>query len=142
MRGREAAVRDALFTLVGIGALATALAAPPAARAALGEPAESARADAKALSAVRRAATSRQGYSVEVLEAPGVTVREYVAPSGIVFAVAWSGLVSPDLKPLLGSYAADYETTLRATPRRPGRRSQEVRGASVVVERWGRMRSL
>ncbi len=130
-----------LFTLLGIGVLATALGAAPA-RAALGEPAESARADAKALSAVRRAAKSHAGYSVEVLEAAGVTVREYVAPSGVVFAIAWNGLVHPDLSPLLGSYAGDYEKALRQTPRRRGRRSQEVRAASVVVQRWGRMRSL
>jgi hypothetical protein len=38
----------------------------------------------------------------------GVTVREYTAPSGAVFGVAWQGRRPPDLRVLLGPYYPEY----------------------------------
>jgi hypothetical protein len=35
----------------------------------------------------------------------GTTAREYVSPSGQVFAVSWQGQAMPDLGQLLGSWA-------------------------------------
>jgi hypothetical protein len=117
-----------------------ALGAAAPARAALGEPASSIAEDRKALRAAARATVSRDGYSVEEMQSGGVTLREYVSPDGRVFAIAWDGLAHPDLKPLLGSYAGEYEAASAAAPRAPGRRSHRLRSDRLVVERWGHMR--
>lgn len=117
------------------------LAAPPA-RAALGGAEASIEADRAALSAVRRAGSQTPLYRVEVLEAPGATVREYVAPSGTVFALAWNGVARPDMATLLGDHAAEYQAALRASPRQPGRRPRRIETARIVVEHWGHMRNL
>jgi len=111
-------------------------------KATLGESADSVASDQKSLSAVRRATTIRHGYTVQEITSDPTTVREYVAPSGVVFGIAWNGLVYPDLTPLLGSYASEYQEALRRTPRNPGRRSLQIRTNRIVVEKWGHMRNL
>lgn len=111
-------------------------------KATLGESSDSVASDQKSLSAVRRATTIRRGYTVQEITADSTTVREYIAPSGVVFGIAWNGLVYPDLTPLLGAYASEYQEALRRTPRNPGRRSLQVRTNQVVVEKWGHMRNL
>ncbi|ABB31906.1 hypothetical protein GeomeDRAFT_0008 [Geobacter metallireducens RCH3] len=110
--------------------------------AALGEPAASVAVDRKALSATQRAATTRKGYTVQELVTGGNTVREYIAPSGIVFAVAWNGVSHPDLTLLLGSYLTEYKQALRQAPRQRGQRRSQVKANQVVVEKWGHMRNL
>jgi len=111
--------------------------------ATLGESVDSVESDRKALSGVKRATTVRNGYTVQEFALDGTFVREYLSPSGIVFGIAWNGLTYPDLTPLLGSYAGEYQTALRQTPRKPGlRRDQVVKTDRVVVERWGHMRNL
>jgi Protein of unknown function (DUF2844) len=111
------------------------------ARATLGESADSIEADRRVLSAVRAATTIHSGYTVhEVSDA--TTVREYVSPTGIVFGVAWNGLVHPDLTLLLGAYATEYHEALRQTPREKGVRRLQVKSNRVVVEKWGHRRNL
>ncbi len=112
------------------------------AQATLGESADSITLDRKALSAVRRAATVGTGYTVHELASDSTVVREYISPSGIVFGIAWNGLIHPDLTQLLGTYAGEYEKALRQTSRQPGRRRLQVRTNQVVVEKWGHMRNL
>jgi hypothetical protein len=128
--------------LLGIGLLATTFATAQQAQATLGETTDSVTSDQKSLSAVRRATTIRNGYTVHEITSDSTTVREYVAPSGIVFGIAWNGLVYPDLTPLLGSYFSEYQEALRRTSRKPGRRSLQVKTNRVVVEKWGHMRNL
>jgi len=111
-------------------------------QATLGESADSIASDRKALSAVRHAMTVRNGYTVQEIDSDSTIVREYVSPSGVVFGIAWNGLVHPDLTQLLGSYAGEYEEALRQTPRKHGRRSLQVKTNRVVVEKWGHMRNL
>ena len=112
------------------------------AQATLGESADSLTVDRNALSAVRRATTTRNGYTVHELASDSTVVREYTSPTGIVFGIAWNGLIHPDLAQLLGTYAGEYEKALRQTPRQPGRRRLQVRTNRVVVEKWGHMRNL
>ncbi|GFE56829.1 DUF2844 domain-containing protein [Geobacter sp. AOG1] len=112
------------------------------AQAALGKSAASVASDSKALSAVRRTTTARNGFTVHVIVSDANTVREYVSPDGTIFAVAWNGLSHPDLTPLLGSYADEYRQALKQTPRKPGRRYLQVKANRVVVEKWGHMRNL
>jgi hypothetical protein len=112
-------------------------------QATLGEPEDSVVADQKALSAVKCATTIRPNYTVHEFKSDGTVVREYVSPSGIVFGIAWNGLTHPDLKPLLGSYAGEYEAALQRTPPKPGiSRNEILKTDRVVVEKWGQMRNL
>jgi hypothetical protein len=48
-------------------------------------------------------------YTVrESRDANGVTIREYVLPGNVVFAVAWEGPIRPDMTALLGSYFPNF----------------------------------
>ncbi len=111
------------------------------ANAALGEKAASVEMDRSALSAVRGSTSANDKYTVYEISSAANTVREFVSPSGIVFGMAWDGLVSPDMEVLLGTYYKEYELAFKNTPRQRGSRHLHVRSSSVVVEKWGHMRS-
>ena len=110
--------------------------------ATLGESAKSVSSDRKILSAVQHAATTRNGYTVQEFTSEANAVREYVSPSGVVFAVAWNGLSQPDLTSLLGTYVDEYQQALRQTPIQKGKRHSQVKAKRVIVEKWGHMRNL
>lgn len=123
-------------------ALVAALASAQWAHATLGGNADTIPSDRKALSAVHRATTSHDGYTVEEIVFENTAVREYVSPAGIVFGIAWNGFIHPDLTYLLGSYSGEYSEALRKEPRTHGRRQQRVVTDNIVVEKWGHMRNL
>jgi hypothetical protein len=129
------------FTL-GIVLLAGILTLPGPVLATLGEGADSVEKDRTALSASRHAMASHAKYTVQEVATEATTVREYLTPSGAVFAVAWDGLVHPDLTTLLGTYAGEYRDAKRQTQRKHGQRRLRVQSSSVIVETWGHMRSL
>ncbi|QWV99321.1 DUF2844 domain-containing protein [Geomonas nitrogeniifigens] len=114
------------------------------AEATLGETAQTIARDSKELSGALLKSTNRASYRVQSIASgtTATTVREYVNPSGVVFAVAWNGLVHPDLHVLLGNYHDDYRKALSGTPRRQGRRGLKVMTRRMVVETWGHMRNL
>jgi hypothetical protein len=120
-------------------ALLTVALASGSALAALGGSVDSVESDRTALSAVRRSVTPGPTYTVHEIAYDGTTVREYVSPEGIVFAIAWNGNRSPDLTTLLGSYANEYENARQNTPHRPGVRHSSIKADNVVVERWGQV---
>jgi Protein of unknown function (DUF2844) len=129
--------------VLGLSLLTSVLLAASPAQAVLGEPADSVTSDQNALAAIRSATTTTHpDYIVQQSESDTVTVREYISPAGIVFAVAWNGMINPDLTQLLGTYFADYREARRQMPRKHGRRSQQVKTSRVVVETWGHMRDL
>lgn len=130
------------FAIITAGLVAAVLASAEPLWAALGEPADSVARDRRAMSAARGASTAHTGYTVQEIVSDSVTVREYISPSGIVFAVAWNGYIHPDLTPLLGSYAGEYNDAKRKTPRKPGRRHVQIKTDRVIVEKWGHMRNL
>ena len=134
--------RKACILLAGLVLMPATLAVVQQAGATLGGSADSVSTDRKALSAVRGATTVQPGYTVQEITSDATKVREYVSPGGIVFAIAWNGLMHPDLTTLLGSYVAEYKQALENTPRQMGMRRSEVRGSRVVVEKWGHMRNL
>jgi len=129
-----------LFLILGLSAIIAGAARPVC--AGLGESSGSIESDRNVLSASRHTMTALSGYTVEEITSDSVAVREYIAPSGVVFGIAWNGLVHPDLAPLLGSYAEEYQQALEQTPRKPGRRRLQVKTPRVVVEKWGHMRNL
>lgn len=110
--------------------------------AALGETSESVEADQKAISALRHRAAARSGYTVDEIDSGSALVREYISPSGIVFAVAWNGLVHPDLTQLLGRYTGEYQEALKRTAPKRGQRRLQVKTSRIIVEKWGHMRNL
>src|SRR5208282_3333505 len=111
-------------------------------QATLGGSADSIESDRKALAAVNRGVTARNGYTVQEIYSEANTVREYVSSSGIVFGIAWNGLVYPDITQLLGTYTGEYQKALQQTLRQKGSRHLRVQSPGVIVEQWGHMRSL
>lgn len=130
-----AAVRA--IAVPGLALLAAAIA--PAALAALGGTEASVKADQHHLQAtLSTAATSR--YTVHELATPArSTVREYAAPSGVVFGVAWEGASHPDLRQLLGPYFPQYVDAL--AKRRTRRSPVSVTLPGLVVQAGGHMRA-
>lgn len=81
----------------------------------------------------------RYGYHLhQITSSDGSYVREYVAPSGIVFGVSWQGHAVPNLQQLLGSHMAD----LQSSPKRVvPRRSVLVKTDTFVFVSVGHLRS-
>jgi hypothetical protein len=114
------------------------VAASPPGWAALGGTPDTVQADPLQMHATRRVA-GQTGHEVHELALPsGAVVREFVASSGTVFAVAWQGPCKPDLNPLLGPSS----TRLVAEARRPhgDHRMLSVHAADRVVDSGGKMR--
>jgi len=110
--------------------------------ATLGEGSASLAKDRKALSSSKTTSSSQANYTVQEITSDATLVREYLTASGVVFGVAWNGLVHPDLTTLLGSYASEYQAARQKTPHGRGQRHLRVRASRVVVETWGHMRNL
>jgi len=123
--------------------LTLALLLPDAqAQATLGERADSIEKDSKALSTVTGKTVQCAKYAMQEMISEATTVREFLTPEGVVFAIAWNGQVRPDLTPLLGAYNQEYRTALSKQPRKRGHRQTQVRSSRIVVETWGHMRNL
>jgi hypothetical protein len=129
-------------TYLFLGILVATLGAAQPVHATLGESADSVMTDRKALSAVQAVTTTRNAYTVQEISSDSVAVREYISSSGMVFGIAWNGLTHPDLTLLLGSYAGEYQKSLRQSPHKPGRRFSKIKTDQIVVEKWGHMRNL
>ncbi|HEY6308011.1 MAG TPA: DUF2844 domain-containing protein [Candidatus Angelobacter sp.] len=105
----------------------------------LGGNVSSIQADQEHMKGTRRV-TTNAAYSVhEIQAATGTTVREFVSPSGTVFAVAWQGPATPDLQQLLGAYFGQFTQAIQT--KRAGRGPVSVRQEGLVVEAGGHMRS-
>lgn len=132
-----------LYTLfLGLGLLMAIFATAQRTEATLGESADTVESDRKALSAVLGATTAHNSYTVHEFDSSSTVVREYVSPTGVVFGISWKGLIHPNLRQLLGSYADEYLEALQQTPRQYGHRRLEVKTNRIVVEKWGHMRNL
>jgi len=126
--------------MAGVVVAVGLIAGPGRARATLGELEATVDRDRAALSMARAPPAARGGAVVHELGKPTVSVREFVGPSGRVFAVAWAGLARPDLAALMGAYHGAYRAA--ASARRTGRGPRRVEAADVVVETWGHGRDL
>jgi len=119
-------------------AAALAAASVPAAQAVLGAGASSVQADEWRVGGKRRAlAAPRATYTLhEIAMADGSSIREYLTPSGIVFAVAWSTRLKPDLPALLGTHADGYAQAARDAARARGglQRAVVLQREDLVVQ--------
>ncbi|WP_157639165.1 DUF2844 domain-containing protein [Burkholderia ubonensis] len=82
--------------------------------AALGESVTSVKSDQTTMHAGIMAQSTARYTMHELTLAGNTTVREYVSPQGVVFAVTWRGTIMPNLRQLLGSYASTAETEVGA----------------------------
>ena len=117
--------------------LAAALAAP--CWAALGDLEASVSSDSAKLKASPRV-ESRPSFTIHEMQTPaGTVVREFVAASGVVFAVSWRGPLKPDLTLLLGRYFGAYASA----PRSPGatRSRLMIDQPDLIVHAGGRVRA-
>ena len=110
-----------------------------AAWAALGATADTVSTDQARMHATRRL-DSHPGYEVhELTLGSGTAIREFVAPSGVVFGVAWQGPVKPDLGVLLGEHFGRLDAAARSPHR--DHRMLTVNAADLVIESSGKMRA-
>ena len=126
-----------MFALLAV--LLTAALTPNISSAALGEPESSIQGDvAKLQGAVK--STERLTYRVHEISLPsGTVVREFVAQSGAIFAVAWRGPTMPNLRQALGKYFDNYVATAKATPLH--HRRLDIAQTDLVVHASGHMRA-
>ena len=110
--------------------------APQSALAALGANAVDVAADP---SGATLAVTKTPKYTVrEITALSGTAAREFVSPTGTVFAVAWTGPTMPDLRQLLGSYFDPY---VAAAAQHRGRAPVLIEQPGLVVQSRGHMRA-
>jgi hypothetical protein len=127
---------------MGIAVAVAVLIATERVQATLGEGEVTVASDGQMLSSRGISITTRIGYTVHEIVSDAATVREYVSRDGWIFAIAWNGLIHPDLTQLLGAYATEYEDALQRHPPEPGQRVLHVEANNVIVEKWGQMRNL
>jgi hypothetical protein len=122
-----------------LAAVLTAALRPNIASAALGEPESSIQGDVAKLQGSVNSA-EHLIYRVHEITLPsGTVVREFVAQSGAIFAVAWQGPTVPNLRQALGKYFDNYVATAKATPMH--RRRVDIAQPDLVVHAVGHMRS-
>jgi hypothetical protein len=110
------------------------------AHAALGGDYQSVQSDSVAIRAQVRSTETTQYTVHELSSGTASTVREYVSPSGQVFAVTWQGFGMPDLRQLLGTYFDQYSAAAKAQSRPGQHRHLLVSQSDLVVQSFGRMR--
>jgi hypothetical protein len=108
--------------------------------AVLGGDATSVEADQIHINATRRVSQSN-GYVIhELHSSTGSVVREFVSPSGRVFAIAWQAPSLPDLRQLLGPYFDEFQKAA-ALSHKPAHAPLFVEHSGLVVQLGGHMRS-
>ncbi len=107
--------------------------------ATLGEDVRSVIVDQKQMEATLQI-TDAGKFAVHTIHLPsGTAVRQYVAPTGLVFAVSWQGPSLPDLRQVLGRYFNQYAEAVKSHGAGGGARA--VLQPDLVVQSGGRMRS-
>jgi Protein of unknown function (DUF2844) len=69
----------------------------------------------------------------------GTVVTEYLGSDGLVYAVTWRGPSLPNLRQLLGTYFANYQTAASQPVVR--HRLVRMNSPSIVIESSGKMRA-
>ena len=119
--------------------LMTAL-GPRIAGATLGEPEVTVQSDVAQLRASIKSSEDRVGYRIHEVQLPsGTLLREFVAPDGNVFAVAWNGPTQPNLRQTLGKY---FDTLVSAPkPKFVDHRHLQIQQGDLIVQGSGHMRA-
>jgi hypothetical protein len=121
-------------------ALLIAALGPRIAGATLGEPEISVQSDVAQLRASIKTSEDGASYRVhEILLPSGTVLREFVAPDGNVFAVAWNGPTKPNLRQALGKYFDALVSAPR--PKFTDHRHLQIQQGDLVIEGSGHMRA-
>ena len=80
-------------------------------------------------------------YSVKQIDAEELSIKEFVANSGVVFAIVWKGSHHPDFKQILGTNYAEFQSAMKNAKKIPGRAPISA-GDKVHAEMGGHMRAL
>lgn len=83
----------------------------------------------------------RGQYEVRDIEGNGLHLREYLTRQGRVFAVAWTGLVMPNLERLLGTHFSAYSAAVAGLPTPGLHRSVHIASRELVVYSGGHLRA-
>jgi hypothetical protein len=125
---------------LGLAVLVTAL-IPHVASATLGQPENTVQTDVARAHAAIKSSEDRARYRVHEIQLPsGTVMREFVAPNGNVFAVAWQGPTRPDLRQALGQYFDAFASAPRT--KLSDRRHVQIHQGDLVVQSGGHMRAL
>lgn len=125
---------------LGLAALIAAL-LPHVASATLGQPEITVQTDVAQAHAAIKSSEDRTGYRVHEIQLPsGTVMREFVAPNGTVFAVAWQGPTRPDLRQVLGQYFDAFASVART--KLTDRRHLQIQQGDLVLQSGGHMRAL
>ncbi len=82
--------------------------------------------------------SERESYRVHEIQLPsGTALREFVSSNGNVFAVAWNGPATPNLRQALGQF---FEPFVAAKTRHTGHNHVQVQLNNLVVQASGHMR--
>jgi len=132
--------KDFKTAALGMAALVAAL-MPHAASATLGQPEITVQTDVAQAHAAIKYSEDRSGYRVHEIQLPsGTAVREFVAPNGTVFAVAWQGPSRPNLRQVLGQYFDAFASVPRT--KLTDRRHVQIQQGDLVLQSGGHMRAL
>jgi hypothetical protein len=113
--------------------------APRAAHATLGEPETTVASDVAELKGSVKS-TQLTNYRVHEIQLPsGTVLREFAAPGGSVFAVAWSGPSLPNLQQALGSYFNAFVAAAKSP--HGGHHMLQVQQDNFVMQSSGHMRA-
>jgi hypothetical protein len=122
-------------------ALLIAALIPQVASATLGEPEITVQGDVAQAHAAIKSSQDRSNYRVHEIQLPsGTVMREFVAPNGNVFAVAWQGPTRPDLRQALGQYFDAFAAAPRS--KFSDRRHVQIQQGDLIVQSGGHMRAL
>ena len=122
--------------------LIAALIACEPAYAALGGSESSLDRDQKAIRAVARRSAKPMGtHNIHEMVTSAGTVREFAAPDGTIFCVAWDGITTPPLSTLFGNFHSEYLVAARRMRATRGRGMNTVRTPNIIVQRSGIMRA-
>jgi hypothetical protein len=125
---------------LGVAVLIAAL-IPHVASATLGQAENTVQTDVSRAHAAIKSSEERSGYRVHEIQLPsGTVMREFVAPNGNVFAVAWQGPTRPDLRQALGQYFDAFASAPRT--KLSDRRHVQIQQGDLVVQSGGHMRAL
>ena len=121
------------------GSVLAAALSPCIADAGLGQIASSVQVDAAQLKGSIKT-TEHAAYQIQEIQMPsGTLVREYVAPGGNVFAVAWNGPTVPNLRQTLGQYFNNFVAAAQA--KHAGHRHLQIQQSDLVLQAGGHMRA-
>jgi uncharacterized protein DUF2844 len=136
--------KDRKTAALGASLLIAAVALiPRVALATLGQPEITVQTDVARANAVIKSSEDRTGYRVHEIQLPsGTVMREFVAPNGNVFAVAWQGPTRPDLRQALGQYFDAFAFASAPRSKFSDRRHVQIEQGDLIVQSGGHMRAL